>query len=183
MKKFILGFISGAILFGAAGTFAADVWQSINVLPNTIKVIVDGKEVQADNFLYNDTTYLPIRAVSEALKMNVQYDNVTSTAIISNADTPAPTTAPTSTTDLSPLPEVEIETVDGEKYVRKSNIEKMLDDIGLGQYKFTSVRFYDSSQSNGVALIKDIPHHSGDNTLIPYDYYTSTVIPVINSLR
>ena len=107
------------------------------------------------------------------------------TITIATEQQPEPTTAPIATAnpDLSPLPEVEIETVDGEKYVRKSNIEKMLDDIGLGQYKFTSVRFYDSSQSNGVALIKDIPHHSGDNTLIPYDYYTSTVIPVINSLR
>ena len=60
-----------------------DVWQNINVLPNTIKVVVDGKEVQADNFLYNDTTYLPIRAVSEALGKDVQYDNQTSTATIS----------------------------------------------------------------------------------------------------
>ena len=70
-------------VISCAGAYATDVWQNINVLPNTIKVVVDGKEVQEDNFLYNDTTYLPIRAVSEALGKDVQYDTQTSTATIS----------------------------------------------------------------------------------------------------
>lgn len=86
MKGNIKSFICGMLVMGvisSAAAIAADNWQNINVLPNTIKVVVDGKEVQADNFLYNDTTYLPIRAVSEALKMDVQYDNATSTATIS----------------------------------------------------------------------------------------------------
>ena len=83
MKGNIKSFICGMLVMGViscAGVYAADVWQNINVLPNTIKVVVDGKEVQADNFLYNDTTYLPIRAVSEALGKDVQYDTQTSTA-------------------------------------------------------------------------------------------------------
>lgn len=82
VKSFIGGMLVMSIVSGAA-VIAADNWQTINVLPNTIKVVVGGKEIQADNFLYNDTTYLPIRAVSEALKMDVQYDNATSTATIS----------------------------------------------------------------------------------------------------
>ena len=72
-KSFICGMLVMGVI-SCAGVYAADVWQNINVLPNTIKVVVDGKEVQADNFLYNDTTYLPIRAVSEALGKDVQYD-------------------------------------------------------------------------------------------------------------
>lgn len=86
MKANIKSFICGMLVMGvisSVAAIAADNWQTINVLPNTIKVVVDGKEVQADNFLYNDTTYLPIRAVSEALNMDVQYDNATSTATIS----------------------------------------------------------------------------------------------------
>lgn len=82
IKSFICGMLVMGVISGVAA-IAADNWQTISVLPNTIKVVVDGKEVQADNFLYNDTTYLPIRAVSEALKMDVQYDNATSTATIS----------------------------------------------------------------------------------------------------
>ena len=86
MKGNIKSFICGMLVMGViscVGAYATDVWQNINVLPNTIKVVVDGKEVQADNFLYNDTTYLPIRAVSEALGKDVQYDTQTSTATIS----------------------------------------------------------------------------------------------------
>ena len=86
MKGNIKSFICGMLVMGiisCAGVYATDVWQNINVLPNTIKVVVDGKAVQADNFLYNDTTYLPIRAVSEALGKDVQYDTQTSTATIS----------------------------------------------------------------------------------------------------
>lgn len=82
MKSFICGMLVMGVI-SCVGAYATDVWQNINVLPNTIKVVVDGKEVQADNFLYNDTTYLPIRAVSEALGKEVQYDTQTSTATIS----------------------------------------------------------------------------------------------------
>ena len=70
MKSFICGMLVMGVI-SCVGAYATDVWQNINVLPNTIKVVVDGKEVQEDNFLYNDTTYLPIRAVSEALGKDV----------------------------------------------------------------------------------------------------------------
>ncbi|MCI9086807.1 MAG: hypothetical protein HFE51_10410 [Clostridia bacterium] len=179
-KNFITGFITGGIICAAVTGFAVEYAVTANPYP----VKINGVETSIQGYNINDETYFKLRDVSAAVGgFEVGFSDNTIT--IATEQQPEPTTAPIQTekSDLSPLPEVEIETVDGEKYVRKSNIEKMLDDIGLGQYKFTSVRFYDSSQSNGVALIKDIPHHSGDNTLIPYDYYTSTVIPVINSLR
>lgn len=85
MKNTVKSFICGMLVMGVISSVAVgatDIWQTISVLPNTIKVVVNGKEVQADNFLYNDTTYLPIRAVSEAIGQNVQYDATTSTATI-----------------------------------------------------------------------------------------------------
>ena len=93
IKSFICGMLAMGVLSGIAA-FAAGEWQSINVLPNTIKVVVNGKEVQADNFLYNDTTYLPIRAVSEALGNDVQFDPETGTATIANAENIKPTPEP-----------------------------------------------------------------------------------------
>lgn len=66
----------------AVSSFAAGVWENIPVLRNDIKVIVNGEEITADNFLYNDTTYLPLRAIGEALDKDVQYDEQTNTAII-----------------------------------------------------------------------------------------------------
>lgn len=85
MKKEIKGFICGVIattvIAGAAS--AAGIWDNISVLRNDINIIVNGSEVTADNFVYNDTTYLPLRAVSTALGANVEYDDLTNTAYIS----------------------------------------------------------------------------------------------------
>lgn len=84
MKKELKGFICGVVLTAllGCGVSAAGVWDNISVLKNDIKVVVNGESVTADNFLYNDTTYLPLRAVSETLKQPVNYDEATNTAYI-----------------------------------------------------------------------------------------------------
>lgn len=85
-KDTIKGIIIGAALTTAISTsivIADDVFKTIEVLPNTMTVVVNGNKVNADNFLYDGTTYLPIRAVSEALGKDVQYDDKTRTATIS----------------------------------------------------------------------------------------------------
>ena len=40
-------------------------------------VNVNGKQILADNFLYHETTYIPIRAVAEELGATVQYESIT----------------------------------------------------------------------------------------------------------
>ena len=45
---------------------------------------VNGNEVSV--FLYNGTTYVPLRAVSEAMGVDVSYDSATKTAILVTAD-------------------------------------------------------------------------------------------------
>lgn len=181
MKKFILGFITGGIICATATGFAVEYAVTANPFP----VAVNGTETAIEGYNINDNTYFKLRDVADAVGgFNVGFSDNTITIDTDTATpTPTPTLTPSNTSDLSPLPEVAIEVIDGVQYVRKSSIEEMLQNIGLGQYKFTSVRFYDSTRDDGVALLKDIPHHPEDNTLIPYDYYTSTIIPVINSLK
>lgn len=84
MKKELKGFVCGVVLTAllSCGVSAAGVWDNISVLKNDIKVVVNGSEVTADNFVYEDTTYLPLRAVSEALNQPVNYDEITNTAYI-----------------------------------------------------------------------------------------------------
>lgn len=85
MKKEIKGFICGVVvtsLIGCMSISAAGVWDKIDVLRNDINIVVNGIPVKTDNFLYNDTTYLPMRAVAEALGKDVQYDETTNTATI-----------------------------------------------------------------------------------------------------
>lgn len=85
MKKEFKGFICGVLATAVVGlgvVSASGVWDNISVLRNDINVVVNGKSIIADNFLYEDTTYLPLRAVSEALNQSVSYDEVTNTAYI-----------------------------------------------------------------------------------------------------
>lgn len=58
----------------------------------------------------------------------------------------------------------------------------MLEDIGLGQYKFALDDFCDENDLLNP-LLTDIPRYKHGIDLIPLDYYTSTILPVINSLR
>ena len=82
MKRFICGAVCGAVLTTAIGAGAAGVWKTIDVLENDITVMVDGQQLTESNFLYNDTTYLPLRAVAEAVGKPVEYDATTNTAYI-----------------------------------------------------------------------------------------------------
>lgn len=82
MKKFICGLLIGSICTLSIGSLANGVWNNISVLKNDINVVVNGETVTADNFLYNDITYLPLRAVSEALGETVEYDETDNTAYI-----------------------------------------------------------------------------------------------------
>ncbi|MBQ8300551.1 MAG: hypothetical protein IJX57_01100, partial [Clostridia bacterium] len=78
--------------------------------------------------------------------------------------------------------EVEIETIDGVQYVRKSAVEKMLESIGLGDYKFSASYFYNQNDLANP-ILENMPNAPDTTIYIPYDYYISTVIPTINSLR
>ena len=80
IKGFICGVVSATLITGAVS--AVGIWDSIDVLKNDVKVVVNGENITADNFLYNDTTYLPLRAVSEALGQSVEYDETSNTAFI-----------------------------------------------------------------------------------------------------
>ena len=64
--------------------FAAQANQTIDVITNAITIIVNGKTVEADNILYNGTTYVPLRAVSELLDKEVDFKKETKTVEIND---------------------------------------------------------------------------------------------------
>lgn len=94
--KQIKGFISGVVLTtllfaGTMTVFAAT--QSIQVSFDNIKIAVDGKVITPKDvsgntvqpFIYNGTTYLPIRAIGEAIGKEVSWDQATKTASLGGA--------------------------------------------------------------------------------------------------
>lgn len=83
-KIFISGFLLACVLsFGFSG-FASEVLQTIKVQLNSVNLKVNGQTIQADNILYNGTTYIPLRATANALGKNVGWDGNTNTASIND---------------------------------------------------------------------------------------------------
>lgn len=185
MKGNIKSFTCGMLVMGilsSAAVIAADNWQTINVLPNTIKVVVDGKEVQADNFLYNDTTYLPIRAVSEALKMDVQYDNATSTATISEKKEDDNMTV---TSKYTPPAEY----INNTDYVLKKDriyyvllnfIAEKIEDAGYEfNYDYDTRTFSALKDGNVICSGQTILLEGEPFSVIPYDQFVEEIEPLL----
>jgi len=53
---------------------------------NNIQIILNGEQIQTpyEPFIYNERTYLPVRAVAEALGLHVDWDEETSTVILTS---------------------------------------------------------------------------------------------------
>ena len=49
----------------------------------TVKIYVNGMRIEQDGFLNNSSTFVPLRALSEALGANVTWDSGTNTAFVS----------------------------------------------------------------------------------------------------
>ena len=91
MKKnvFVLSLL-GAMALGTCPVSAEDGTREISAAFRDIKIIVDGKQLStsAEPFIYNGTTYLPVRAVGEAVGKEVDWDKDTKTVTLT---TPPPT--------------------------------------------------------------------------------------------
>ena len=85
MKKRVQGLVAGLIIGATvAGTGAFAYTNYIEAVYNDINIVVDGKKVNSDSepFISEGTTYLPVRAVAEALDKPVYWDGDTSTVYI-----------------------------------------------------------------------------------------------------
>jgi predicted porin len=90
-KQAIFALTAAAVLFGAAaGASAAPVLEKISAQLNwSTKFVVNGQAWTPESngeklapIIYNNTTYLPIRAVSQALDVAVTWDAETQTVYL-----------------------------------------------------------------------------------------------------
>lgn len=90
LKGISLGFIAGTFIMGAMPTMAKSGVDYIDIVWRNIKICVDGVQMtpkdsagkELEPFIYNGTTYLPVRAVAEAVGKDVTWDSSTSTVYI-----------------------------------------------------------------------------------------------------
>ena len=93
MKKRLQGLITGVlvgVLMTSGVVFAKQASEIINVIYDNIKILIDGKEYQptdangnpVEPFIYNGTTYLPVRAIANAFDKEVDWEAQTSTVTL-----------------------------------------------------------------------------------------------------
>ena len=92
LVKIIVGILSVVVLAG--GAIAATNSKNIDIFFRNIKLMIDGAEyvpTDADGnvvepFIYNGTTYLPVRAVANAFGKDVKWDGKNATVYIGKED-------------------------------------------------------------------------------------------------
>lgn len=93
LKGYLLGFFSAAVLMSGV-TYAANTNTLYDVVANGIKIIIDGKQFEptdangdsVEPFIYNGTTYLPVRAIGNAFNKDVNWDAENYTVIIGSKE-------------------------------------------------------------------------------------------------
>ncbi len=92
-KGFITGVLATILVFGLIGTAVATVGrQSVEVDYNNIKVTLNGEDVKlvdangapVEPFAIAGTTYLPVRAVASTLGLDVGWDPLSNTVLLSS---------------------------------------------------------------------------------------------------
>ena len=88
-KGIIIGLILG-LIFSNLIVFAETATKQINAVFNNIKLVVDGVTIEpkdasgnvVEPFIFNGTTYLPVRAVAQAFNKEVEWDGNTNTVYL-----------------------------------------------------------------------------------------------------
>lgn len=98
MKRFICGFLAGALVFGTVGAFAV----SYIANPAGFKVLVNGKEFVSDPpaLVVEGRTYLPLRAMGDALGVPVNWNEELQQAEVGETVTANPNTDVNSPTQV-----------------------------------------------------------------------------------
>jgi hypothetical protein len=92
-NAFILGIVVTLLvltIFIPVTALAESMTKTISITYNNIKIIIDGNSVEpkdangnkVEPFIYNGTTYLPVRAVGEAIGKEVNWDSITKTVYL-----------------------------------------------------------------------------------------------------
>lgn len=88
-RNIVISLVIAAVF--SIGIYAGTTSKQINVIYRDVKLVVDNQSInlgkdstgqKIEPFIYNGTTYLPVRAVGEALGKEVSWDGDTSTVYI-----------------------------------------------------------------------------------------------------
>lgn len=189
-----LGLIIVMLFASISIAYGKQTEETIKVLYNNIRIIVDGTQIEpkdasgnaVEPFIYNGTTYLPVRAVANALGKEVTWDSKTSTVSLGNSEATYLDQMPYSNFQstgknnfIVPFTNMEVQNVKfnrGLKYqIRFDSKDEKTNKIGLsseyiinGKYKklIGTLGVEGSSDTNDNGLQPTIINFYGDDKLL-----------------
>lgn len=113
LHDFLLGMVIVALLVALATPAFATTGRKQMAVDNTdIHLHVDGIPVSVSPFASGGTTYLPVRAVGEALGMDVRWDGPTHTVYITDPTEPSTTNSNTSSKAVTGKQTIDVDYLD-----------------------------------------------------------------------
>jgi hypothetical protein len=205
-KQFFVGLIVGAILFSSITVFAES--KDIKAFFNNIKISINGKQIElrdaagnmVEPFIYEGTTYLPVRSIAQSLNMEVKYNESTNTVELTKKEEQSMTWSDSNKGIISEGKTTYedyliVETwLDNSKYIYPSSIAKQINlkegkDIMPQSSHLRLVTNKDSGtvsfvlkKAGGeeVSLLGNISTNNQLGTyLIPYDTYKNEILPTL----
>ena len=109
LKSLVSGILIGTVITGGIA-FAKTGFESLEAYYSNIKIYINGTEIDpkdangntVEPFIVDGTTYLPVRAIGEALDKEVHWDGATASVYLT--DKAQPTPLPTATPEPTPTP-------------------------------------------------------------------------------
>lgn len=180
MKKFILGFLLGAMLFGSGIAFAEEL---LKVVPNPFPVLINGTKTVVDGYNINGSTYLKLRDFEKAglgVEFNSQNSQIEITSdIIASEVTSEGEKAMSEIITQTPDGITNIDTWEGQQYIGALYIRNKIREKG---YDFTKPMGFDKWQiiKGDVVVLDNVPTtkaYGRDN--VEVNYYINTILPLI----
>ena len=198
IKDISLGVLIGCMFAGSMPMAMAAVAQiNLPVSYNDIKIVIDGKRLNTDNepFISEGVTYLPVRAIAEAVGKDVSWDGETNTVYIDEKKPETETTY--SRTNPAPLGEKQTITIDNGTTTYTATVEITDAERGYAAWKkIKAANVYNPEPEDGMEyiLVKakiTIDKVDGDKAISinkymfdafssngeQYDFYDVTVVP------
>lgn len=170
MKKrsFFTGVLCTLIVISMIGTgFAITGKVTQEVQYNNIGVILDGKRLDLrdsngnsiEPFMYNNTNYLPVRAVAEALGLEVSFDNEKNAVVLTSDSNQQNNNLPSESTNYSrtnPAPAGVPQTVTVDKYWGSYTATVQVNTVWRGDIAWLQIRHanqFNKAPSDGKEYI------------------------------
>lgn len=185
MKKFVIGFILGAMIFGSGIVFAEEV---LKIVRNPYPVLINGVITEVDGYNIDGSTYLKLRDFEKAglgVNWNNEKRQIEITSVEANNDIMESEETSkgemTVTEKITQTPDgiTQIDTWEGKQYIAYIYVRNKIKEKGYDFLQPIGVDKWQVVKGDSI-IIDDVPvTQVFGRTAVEVDYYINTILPLI----